>query len=95
MSAVFGPLNWLPHGQIAIELYRESRRKTSISHDKVLLRAADEAVKAQWESLLRGKKTPKVLTWKEASGKDGVLAKTLRVSTSEISRLAFFKENKL
>ncbi|XP_048493554.1 putative lysine-specific demethylase JMJ16 isoform X2 [Beta vulgaris subsp. vulgaris] len=78
VSAVFAPLNWLPHGQIAIELYRESRRKTSISHDKVLLRAADEAVKAQWESLLRGKKTPKVLTWKEASGKDGVLAKTLR-----------------
>ncbi|XP_056684326.1 putative lysine-specific demethylase JMJ16 isoform X2 [Spinacia oleracea] len=77
-SAVFAPLDWLPLGQISIELYRDRRRKTLISYDKVLLRAADEALKAQWEFLLRGKKTSKVLTWKEALGKDGVLAKTLR-----------------
>uniref|UniRef100_A0A803M7N2 Uncharacterized protein n=1 Tax=Chenopodium quinoa TaxID=63459 RepID=A0A803M7N2_CHEQI len=78
VSAVFAPLEWLPHGQLSTELYREKRRKTLISYDKVLLRAADEALKAQWESLLRGKKTPKVLTWKETLGKDRVLAKTLK-----------------
>ncbi|KAJ8435530.1 hypothetical protein Cgig2_014449 [Carnegiea gigantea] len=43
----------LPHGLISIELYREQRRKTSISLDRMLLRAANEAVKAQWECLLR------------------------------------------
>ncbi|KAJ8429063.1 hypothetical protein Cgig2_025052 [Carnegiea gigantea] len=53
-SAVLAPLDWLPHGLISIELYREQRRKTSISLNRMLLRAANEAVKAQWECLLRG-----------------------------------------
>lgn len=77
-SVVVAPLDWLPDGQISMELYRENRRKTSISYDKVLLRAADEVVKDRWESLLRGKKTLRLLTWKEASGKDGALTKSLR-----------------
>ncbi|KAJ8445995.1 hypothetical protein Cgig2_021827 [Carnegiea gigantea] len=45
-SAVLAPLDWLPHGLISIESYREQRRKTSISLDRMLLRAANEAVKA-------------------------------------------------
>uniref|UniRef100_A0A803LF96 Uncharacterized protein n=1 Tax=Chenopodium quinoa TaxID=63459 RepID=A0A803LF96_CHEQI len=86
VSAVFAPLEWLPHGQLSTELYREKRRKTLISYDKVLLRAADEALKAQWESLLRGNKTPKVLTWKETLGKDRVLAKNSETDFSFISK---------
>ncbi|XP_024529682.1 lysine-specific demethylase JMJ703 isoform X1 [Selaginella moellendorffii] len=31
------PVNWLPHGQSAVETYKEQHRKTSISHDKLLL----------------------------------------------------------
>ncbi|KAJ8438157.1 hypothetical protein Cgig2_033036 [Carnegiea gigantea] len=74
-SAVLAPLDWLPHGLISIELYREQRRKTSISLDRMLLRAANEAVKAQWECLLRGKTSK----WMEACGKDGILARVLRM----------------
>ncbi|KAE8678982.1 putative lysine-specific demethylase JMJ16 [Hibiscus syriacus] len=72
------PIDWLPHGQIAIELYREQRRKTSISHDKLLLGAAREAIKAQSELNLLKKYTSDNLRWKDVCGKDGVLAKTLK-----------------
>lgn len=75
----FAPIDWLPHGQNAVELYREQRRKTSISHDKLLLDAAREAVKAQWEILLLSKKTLENLMWKDACGQDGILTKALKV----------------
>ena len=38
-------VDWLPHGQSAVELFREQFRKTSISHDKLLLGAARLAAK--------------------------------------------------
>ncbi|KAB5568254.1 hypothetical protein DKX38_002047 [Salix brachista] len=72
------PLEWLPHGQLAVEVYSEQGRKTSISHDKLLLGAAKEAVRAQWEVSLLRKSTLDNLRWKEASGKDGILAKALK-----------------
>ncbi|KAJ1409286.1 JmjN domain [Sesbania bispinosa] len=73
------PVDWLPHGHIAIELYREQGRKTSISHDKLLLGAAREAVRAQWELNLLKKNTTGNLQWKDVCGKDGLLAKALKV----------------
>ncbi|KAJ9185794.1 hypothetical protein P3X46_005385 [Hevea brasiliensis] len=72
------PVDWLPHGQIAIELYREQARKTSISHDKLLLGAAREAVRAHWELNLLKKNTTDNLRWKDVCGKDGILAKALK-----------------
>ncbi|KAK3200750.1 hypothetical protein Dsin_024165 [Dipteronia sinensis] len=72
------PVDWLPHGQIAIELYREQGRKTSISHDKLLLGAAREAVRAHWELNLLKKNTADNLIWKDFCGKDGILAKVLK-----------------
>ncbi|CAN8294959.1 unnamed protein product [Cochlearia groenlandica] len=72
------PVDWLPHGQIAIELYCQQGRKTSISHDKLLLGAAREVVKADWELNLLKKNTIDNLRWKKFSGKDGILAKTLK-----------------
>ncbi|RID52253.1 hypothetical protein BRARA_H02865 [Brassica rapa] len=72
------PVDWLPHGQIAIELYCQQGRKTSISHDKLLLGAAREVVKADWELNLLKKNTIDNLWWKEFSGKDGILAATLK-----------------
>lgn len=72
------PVDWLPHGQIAIELYREQGRKTSISHDKLLLGAAREAVRAHWELNLLKKNTSDNLRWKDFCGKDGILAKALK-----------------
>lgn len=46
------PVDWLPHGQAAVELYRDLHRKTSISHDKLLLGAARVAVRMWWHSQL-------------------------------------------
>jgi hypothetical protein len=73
------PVDWLPHGQIAVELYREQGRKTSISHDKLLLGAAREAVRAHWELNLLKKNTLDNLRWKHVCGKDGILSTTLKV----------------
>lgn len=73
------PVDWLPHGHNAIELYREQGRKTSISHDKLLLGAAREAVKANWEYNLLRKSTANNLRWRDVCGKDGVLSKALKV----------------
>ncbi|KAK9740017.1 hypothetical protein RND81_03G004800 [Saponaria officinalis] len=72
------PVDWLPHGQKAIELYREQHRKTTVSHDKLLLGAAREAVKANWELNLLRKYTVDNLRWKNVCGRDGILAKSLR-----------------
>ncbi|KAE9612020.1 putative chromatin remodeling & transcription regulator FYR family [Lupinus albus] len=72
------PIDWLPHGHIAIELYREQGRRTSISHDKLLLGAAREAVRAQWELNLLKKNTSDNIRWKDVSGKDGLLAKAFK-----------------
>lgn len=44
------PVDWLPHGQSAVELYMEQRRKTSVSHDKLLFAAARQAVKVLWQT---------------------------------------------
>lgn len=76
------PVDWLPHGQIAIELYQEQGRKTSISHDKLLLGAAREAVRAHWELNLLKKNTSDNLRWKNVCGKDGILAKVLKVRSA-------------
>lgn len=73
------PVDWLPHGQNAIELYREQGRKTSISHDKLLLGAARDAVKAHWEINLLRKNSLDNLRWKDVCGKDGILTKALKV----------------
>ncbi|XP_044477878.1 putative lysine-specific demethylase JMJ16 isoform X1 [Mangifera indica] len=85
------PVDWLPHGQIAIELYREQGRKTSISHDKLLLGAAREAVRAHWELNLLKKNNLDNLRWKDLCGKDGILARALktRVEMEHVGREYF------
>ncbi|XP_019151113.1 PREDICTED: lysine-specific demethylase JMJ18-like isoform X1 [Ipomoea nil] len=72
------PVDWLPHGQNAIELYCGQGRKTSISHDKLLLGAARDAVKAHWELSLLRKNTSENLRWRDVCGKDGILSKALK-----------------
>ncbi|RZC68872.1 hypothetical protein C5167_032122 [Papaver somniferum] len=82
------PVDWLPHGQNAVELYREQGRKTSISHDKLLLGAAREAVRANWEISLLRKNTIDNIRWKDVCGKEGILAKAIkaRVDMEQIRR---------
>lgn len=77
----FAPFDWLPHGQNAVELYCLQGRRTSISHDKLLLGAAKEAVRAQWELSLLRKITLDNLRWKDLCGKDGILASVLKVNS--------------
>ncbi|XP_047956926.1 lysine-specific demethylase JMJ18-like [Salvia hispanica] len=72
------PVDWLPHGHKAIELYREQGRRSSISHDKLLLGAAREAVKENWQHNFLKKHKSNNLRWNEACGKDGFLSKALK-----------------
>ncbi|XP_042396116.1 lysine-specific demethylase JMJ703-like [Zingiber officinale] len=71
------PLDWLPYGQNAVELYRDQRQRLSISHDKLLLAAAREAVRAQWNVLFLGETNSENTGWKNFSAFDGVLTKSL------------------
>ena len=73
-------IDWLVHGQNAVELYSKQCRKTSLSHDKLLLASAQEAVRALAELALSGMETPKTLKWKSVCGKDGVLTGAVKVT---------------
>ncbi|GAB2228853.1 hypothetical protein Drorol1_Dr00022984 [Drosera rotundifolia] len=91
------PLDWFPHGQNAVELYREQGRKTTISHDKLLLGAAREAVKAHWELNFLRKDNDDNSKLKDICGKDGVLANSLqaRVRMEEQRRELLYKSSKV
>nr|GLL30743.1 putative lysine-specific demethylase JMJ16 isoform X1 [Ipomoea trifida] len=73
----FAPFDWLPYGQLAVEQYSELRRKTSISYDKLLLRAVGEAIEALWKDSFM-KEPSNNLQWKRVCGKDGILTKALK-----------------
>ncbi|XP_010537485.1 PREDICTED: probable lysine-specific demethylase JMJ14 [Tarenaya hassleriana] len=72
------PVDWLVHGQNAVELYSKQRRKSSLSHDKLLLGAAQEAVQSLRELSVSRKKDPKILRWKRVCGEDGLLTKAVK-----------------
>ncbi|KAL2484174.1 Lysine-specific demethylase JMJ18 [Forsythia ovata] len=72
------PVDWLQHGQNAVELYSAQHRKTSISHDKLLFAAAREAVRALWEISVLKKENPENLRWRSVCGKDGMLTKAIK-----------------
>ncbi|XP_062012499.1 lysine-specific demethylase JMJ14-like [Rosa rugosa] len=71
------PVDWLQHGQTAVELYSKQCRKTSLSHDKLLLGSALEAVQVLGEISL-GTKFITNRSWQRVCGKDGVLTKAVK-----------------
>ncbi|KAL5232150.1 hypothetical protein ABZP36_030926 [Zizania latifolia] len=73
------PIDWLPVGQNAVELYREQARKITISHDKLLLGAAREAIRAQWDILFLKRNTADNMKWKNICGPDSTICKALKV----------------
>ncbi|KAG4123890.1 hypothetical protein ERO13_D10G005000v2 [Gossypium hirsutum] len=73
------PVDWLEHGQLAVELYSEQHRKTSLSHDKLLLGSARQAIQALRELHVLGRETPGNSRWKHVCGKDGILTKAVRM----------------
>ncbi|GLJ40150.1 hypothetical protein SUGI_0823100 [Cryptomeria japonica] len=72
------PIDWLPHGQSAVELYRDQCRKTSVSHDKLLLGASREAVRSLWELLILRKGNLSNSDWQSFCGEDGILTKAIK-----------------
>ncbi|CAN6208876.1 unnamed protein product [Urochloa humidicola] len=72
------PIDWLPIGQNAVELYREQARKITISHDKLLLGAAREAIRAQWDILFLKRNSADNLRWKSICGPDSTICKSLK-----------------
>ncbi|GAV57257.1 JmjC domain-containing protein/JmjN domain-containing protein/zf-C5HC2 domain-containing protein/FYRN domain-containing protein/FYRC domain-containing protein [Cephalotus follicularis] len=72
------PVDWLAHGQHAVELYSEQHRKTSLSHDKLLFGSAREAAQALWELSVRGNRNPQNLRWLSVCGLYGVLTKAIK-----------------
>lgn len=73
------PVDWLRHGQNAVELYSTQLHKTSISHDKLLLAAAKKAVQALWEISVLKKDNRDNLRWKSFCGEDGMLTQAIKV----------------
>ncbi|XP_058722877.1 lysine-specific demethylase JMJ15-like [Vicia villosa] len=83
------PVDWLMHGLNAVELYSLQRRKTSLSHDKLLFGSSLEAIRALAELTLHGKESAKNLKWKSVCGKDGVLTNAFKARIKmEEERLA-------
>ncbi|KAL8508259.1 hypothetical protein ACS0TY_018735 [Phlomoides rotata] len=82
------PVDWLKHGQSAVELYSEQVRKTSVSHDKLLLAAAGSAVQALCEISILKKESPENLRWKSFCGENGLL-------TQAIKRRVFEEEKRI
>ncbi|EPS73316.1 hypothetical protein M569_01432, partial [Genlisea aurea] len=71
------PVDWLDHGLRAVELYSSQHRKTSISHDKLLMAAVAKGIQSVWEISALGKRIPENLRWKSFCGKDGILTRAL------------------
>lgn len=82
------PIDWLQHGQSAVEAYSEQQRRTSLSHDKLLFESAREAIRALWELSIMNIENPKNMRWKSVCGKDGLLTKAIKVTDLYICRFA-------
>ncbi|CAI9755214.1 unnamed protein product [Fraxinus pennsylvanica] len=72
------PVDWLQHGQNAVELYSAQHRKTSLSHDKLLFSAAQEAVRSLLDISVLKRENPENLRWRSVCGKDGMLTKAVK-----------------
>ncbi|AQK55553.1 Putative lysine-specific demethylase JMJ16 [Zea mays] len=68
----------LLHNLDAVELYRKQARKITVSHDKLLLGAAREAIRAHWDILFLKRNTADNLRWKSMCGLDSTICKSLR-----------------
>ncbi|CAN6843476.1 unnamed protein product [Brassica oleracea] len=84
------PVDWLSHGQNAVELLSEENKKTSVSHDKLLLGAAYEAVRSL-SAVGRDDECRERLRWISFCGKNGTLTKAvetrLRMEEARIDAL--------
>ncbi|XP_047340507.1 lysine-specific demethylase JMJ18-like [Impatiens glandulifera] len=75
------PVDWLEHGQSAVELYSVQCRKTSVSHDKLLLKSAKEAIRALFELYVLQKEATENSGWIDFCGKGGKLTNAVKRRT--------------
>ncbi|VVB02673.1 unnamed protein product [Arabis nemorensis] len=108
-KANFAPLDWLPHGDISVQQNQEKSRKSLISYDKLLLRAATEAVKCLKEHILTTKNaareaeensltkknTADSMRWKKACGKDGLFSNIVKSRINQEKSRREFLSNSL
>lgn len=78
-KANFAPLDWLPHGEIAVLQNQEKSKKSLLPYDKLLLTAASEAAKCLKEYAFSKRKTAWYMTWNDSCGKDGLLSNIVKV----------------
>ncbi|CAH8315662.1 unnamed protein product [Eruca vesicaria subsp. sativa] len=74
----FAPIDWLPHGDVAVHQNQEKKKKSLISFDKILLGAAREAVKHLKEYSLSKKKTAEDMRWYNSCGKEGLFTSIIK-----------------
>ncbi|CAH8263799.1 unnamed protein product [Arabidopsis lyrata] len=77
-KADFAPRDWLPHGDIAVQLNQEKSKKSLTSYDKLLLSAAREAVKCLKEYALSKKNTACYMRWNDSGGTDGLFSNIVK-----------------
>jgi len=78
-KANFAPLDWLPHGDIAVQVNQEMSKTSLISYDKLLFSAAREAVKCLKEYGLSKKNTACYTRWNDSCGTDGLFSNIIKV----------------
>ncbi|KAF8084870.1 hypothetical protein N665_0694s0004 [Sinapis alba] len=77
-KANFAPIDWLPHGDVAVHQNQEKKKRSLISYDKILLGAAREAVKYLKEYSLSKKKTADNMRWYNSCGKEGLFTSIVK-----------------
>ena len=61
------PIDWLPRGQTAVELYKQQMRRSTVSHDKLLIGTAKTAL-AMSHHFLELQDTTDLAAWKDSFG---------------------------
>ncbi|EFH55287.1 predicted protein, partial [Arabidopsis lyrata subsp. lyrata] len=93
-KADFAPRDWLPHGDIAVQLNQEKSKKSLTSYDKLLLSAAREAVKCLKEYALSKKNTACYMRWNDSGGTDGLFSNIVKSRIKqEKNRLEFLSNS--
>ncbi|MCO5584328.1 hypothetical protein L7F22_038252 [Adiantum nelumboides] len=68
------PIDWLPAGQNAVQLYRQQKRKSTVSHDKLLLGAVRKYLSILWHHLSSHPADANSIAWQESFAQDNVLS---------------------
>ncbi|KAI5054909.1 hypothetical protein GOP47_0030054 [Adiantum capillus-veneris] len=68
------PIDWLPAGQNAVELYSQQKRKSTVSHDKLLLGTVNKYLSVLSHQLSRLPADASSIAWQELFAQHNVLS---------------------